>query len=194
MEENLKKFLTISPFPGFAHLPPHRRIAQNPSPLPRFPHIFRESRIDCKQNLQKEDIFMNNEATTGIGYLIVRVTTANGAIPLSDATVVIRGNTPETSGVMHTQYTDRDGTTQKLPLPAPPASEANAPGNSTPYATYNIDVSRAGYFNHTYQNVPIFDRITALQPVELVPLSANGTGDNFTPYDTRFYESENPSL
>lgn len=84
--------------------------------------------------------------------------------------------------------------TPKLSLPAPPANEANSPGNNTPYSTYNIDVSQNGYYSHTYQNVPIFDRITALQPVELVPLSANGTGDSFTPNDTRFYESENPSL
>lgn len=136
---------------------------------------------------------MNND-TSGIGYLTVRVTTAGGAIPLEGATVVVRGNTPEDSGVRYTQRTNRDGKTQKMPLPAPPASTSGAPGNGTPYSTYNIDVSREGYYSHTYQNVPIFDRITALQPAELIPLSANQYGDNFTPNDTRFYESENPQL
>ena len=137
---------------------------------------------------------MNEQMNSGTGYLTVRVTTVGGAIPLSDATVIVRGNTADNSGVIFTLPTDRDGMTQKISLPAPPASLSTVPGNTKPYATYNIDVSRSGYFTNNYQNVPIFDRITALQQVELVPLSANGTGDNFTPNDTRFYESENPTL
>ncbi|MBQ8397353.1 MAG: hypothetical protein IJX53_04020 [Clostridia bacterium] len=137
---------------------------------------------------------MNDQSMTGTGYLIVRVTTAGGAIPLGGATVVVRGNTPEQSGVIYTQVTDRDGRSGKMPLPTPPAGNSSAPGGGTAYATYNIDVSSPGYYSNTYQNVPIFDRITALQPAELIPLSANGQGDNYRPDSTRFYESENPQL
>ncbi len=136
---------------------------------------------------------MNIPVPTGMGYLVVRVSAANGAIPLEGAIVVIRGNTPDTSGVIYTERTDRDGKTKKIPLPTPPASSSATPGGSTPYATYNIDVSRMGYYTNTYQNVPMFDRITAIQPAELIPLAASG-GGNYTPNDTRFYESENPEL
>lgn len=137
---------------------------------------------------------MNEQSMPGTGYLIVRVTTAGGAIPLGGATVVVRGNTPESSGVIYTRITDRDGRSDKMPLPAPPAASSAAPGGGATYSTYNIDVSYPGYYASTYQNVPIFDRITALQTAELIPLSANGTGDSYRPDATRFYESENPEL
>ncbi len=133
-------------------------------------------------------------ASAPTGYLVVRVSTAGGAIPLENAVVVIRGNTPEASGVLYTERTDRDGKTRKIPLPTPPSGASEAPGNSTPYATYNIDVSRSGYYANTYQNVPVFDRITAIQSAELIPLTASGMGSNRIPNDTRFYESENPDL
>ena len=38
---------------------------------------------------------MNNQNNTGYGYMIVRVTTARGAIPLKGATVTISNNDPE---------------------------------------------------------------------------------------------------
>ena len=140
---------------------------------------------------------MNSESMPGTGYLTVRVTTAGGAIPLRDAEVIVRGNTPATSGVYYEQRTDRNGLTQKLPLPAPAAGLSGAPGApgaSAPYSTYNIDVSMPGYYRNTYQNVPVFDRISALQPVELIPLSENGIPDKYISDNTRFYESENPNL
>ena len=129
---------------------------------------------------------MNEQPMPGTGYLIVRAATAGGAIPLEGATVVVRGGTPESSGVIHTRVTDRDGRTERIPLSAPPAGNSEAPDNGTPYAVYQIDVSHPGYLTNTYQNVPIFDRITAVQTAELLPV---GIGDA-----TRFYESENPLL
>lgn len=137
---------------------------------------------------------MNEQPMTGTGYLIVRVTTAGGAIPLGGATVVVRGSRPEASGVFYTQVTDRDGKSGKMALPTPPASNSSAPGGMTPYAVYQIDVSYPGYYAAAYQNVPIFDRITALQGAELIPLAAGAQGDDYRPGDTRFYESEAPQL
>lgn len=131
---------------------------------------------------------------SGTGYLVIRAVTASGAIPLENAKVTIRGNTPEQNGVLFTLTTNRDGLTPKVSLPAPPASVSGAPGGGVPYSTYNIDVSLDGYYSNNYQNVPVFDRVTALQSAELIPLSRNGYENNFTPNDTRFYESENPAL
>ncbi|MBO5270391.1 MAG: hypothetical protein J6B77_06370, partial [Clostridia bacterium] len=51
-----------------------------------------------------------------------------------------------------------------------------------PYALYDIEVTEEGYESHAYQNVPIFDTVTSLQTVELIPLSdGQRGGDGITP-------------
>lgn len=105
-----------------------------------------------------------------IGYLIVKVSTARGAIPLEGATVNIRGGSPDTSGVLFSLRTDRDGQTQKLSLPTPPPSASAIPQSGVvPYSLYNIDVFMDGYVPLEFQNVPIFPNVTSIQPAVMVP-------------------------
>ena len=137
---------------------------------------------------------MQNENTGGMGYLIVRASTAGGALPVAGAAVSIRGSSPEQSGTLLSRTTNQDGLTDRIPLPAPPAFLSGAPGTVIPYSTYNIEVSANGYATNLYQNVPIFDRITALQPIELIPLSQNGQEGNYSPGSTLFFETENNQL
>ncbi|MBQ9783261.1 MAG: hypothetical protein IJW44_01940 [Clostridia bacterium] len=107
--------------------------------------------------------------TDSIGYLIVKVSTARGAIPLADAAVNIRGGDPETSGVLYSLRTNRDGQTERVALPTPPRSASEAPGGIVPYANYNIEVSRPGYLPLSFQNVPVFPSITSIQPAVMIP-------------------------
>ena len=134
----------------------------------------------------------------GMGYLIVRVSTARGAIPLEGAQVDIRTNPPDlTAGrgdVIASLTSGRDGRTSPLPLPAPPRAQSMQPGNGQPFSTYNIEVYLEGYTNQTYQNVPIFDGVVAIQPAILIPLPENGRTDSRTPDGERFFESEAPNL
>ncbi|MBO5938477.1 MAG: hypothetical protein J6Q82_03145 [Clostridia bacterium] len=109
------------------------------------------------------------QSTDSIGYLQVKVTTARGAIPLADATVILRGNTPETSGVMLSLRTDRDGKTERISLPTPPISESETPNGATPFAVYNVDVSKEGYLPLSIENIPIFPSILSIQPAVMLP-------------------------
>lgn len=137
-------------------------------------------------------------APQGMGYLIVRVSTARGAIPLEGAQVDVRSNPPDlTNGrgdVIASQISGRDGRTAPLPLFAPPRSQSMQPGSSTPYSTYTVEVFLEGYTNQTYQNVPIFDGVVAIQPAILIPLPENARTDSRTPDGERFFESEAPDL
>ena len=126
--------------------------------------------------------------TENIGYLVVKVSTARGAIPLGDAAVSIRGNTPETSGVLYSLKTDRDGITEKVSLPAPARALSEAPGNPTPFSTWNIDVFKDGYVPVTFQNVPVYSSIVSVQPAVLVP-----TPQKFLPPEI-YNETENTDL
>ena len=106
-----------------------------------------------------------------LGYLVVRVSTALGAIPLENATVNIRGNTEDSSGVLYSLLTDRDGLTHKVSLPAPPRELSEHPGEAVPFSSWNIDVFKEGYVPVSFQNVPVYSSIVSVQPAVLVPIS-----------------------
>ena len=132
----------------------------------------------------------------GVGYMQISVSSANGAIPLKDATVRVYEYNPETNAsngkLVKTLKTDRMGRTELLPLPAPSRSLSLYPNDQKGYSTYNIEVFLKGYYPQQYINVPIFDGITAIQNISLIPISENGR-ESMT-YETRFFENENKYL
>ena len=116
---------------------------------------------------------MTNSAYDSTGYLIVKVSTARGAIPLEGATVNVRGGDAEDSGVHISLRTDRDGQTERIALPAPNRSASEAPnGAMVPYSVYSIDVFKEGYVPLEFQNVLIFPSVTSIQPAVMVPSPA----------------------
>jgi len=142
---------------------------------------------------------MNNDSTTmGYGYMIVRVTTARGAIPLSGAQVFVQNyfsdDTVGKGDVIAVYTTGASGLTQKFSLPAPPRALSMSPGNGKSYSTYNLTVSADGYSRRSYVNVPVFEGITSIQNVDMIPLPENGQTDRFDPRSEIIVESENPYL
>lgn len=107
--------------------------------------------------------------TDSVGYLLVKVTTAQGAIPLEGAVVHLRGGTPETSGVIRSLTTNRDGQTEKISLPTPPIANSETPNGGIPYAVYHLDVFKEGYLPLSFENVPIFPSILSIQPAVMIP-------------------------
>ncbi len=136
-------------------------------------------------------------ALSGNGFLIVRVTTALGAVPLQGASVLIRNNIAEgerAGDVIRSLITDRNGMTQTVSLPAPPTASSFVPGSKEASAFYGIDVTYPGYDKQLFSGVPIFDGITSVQNVDLIPLPQNGYPDNRSKDDTRTFEGLNPAL
>ena len=131
---------------------------------------------------------MNNASTENIGYLVVRVSTARGAIPLENATVSVRGTSAQSSDIIYSLETDESGLTPRLPLPAPPKSNSLSPDQSTPYSLWSIDVFKKGYVTARYESVPVYPEITSVQNAELIPIS-----EGFMPYES-VNENEAPNL
>ena len=131
---------------------------------------------------------MNASSNESLGYLIVRVSTARGAIPLQNATVSVRGSTTQNSGIIYSLETDESGLTPKLPLPAPPRNNSLSPNGEVAFSLWNIDVFSKGFVSAHYLNVPVYSEITSVQSAELVPLS-----EGFTKSES-FNESETPNL
>ncbi|MBR4961519.1 MAG: hypothetical protein IKY52_11535 [Clostridia bacterium] len=127
-----------------------------------------------------------NTAMSGKGYLRIWVTEAGGALPVRGVPVQIRDEAGNTLQVLRT---GESGLTPTAELPAPPASESQRPESSTrPYAAYRVFVEMPGYVPVRELSVPVFDGITSLQPVNLLPLS--GTGEMQTPSPYLVYPQE----
>ena len=136
--------------------------------------------------------------SVGRGFLVVRVSTASGAIPLQGAQVEVRSypadGTPGRGDVFLSAVTDRDGKTPPFSLPTPARSASQSPGGARPFATYLVDVTREGYTRQSYVDVPVFDGILAVQPAILIPLPENRRTDSRTPDGERFFETAAPEL
>jgi hypothetical protein len=123
-----------------------------------------------KESSGKEGKPMNSYPTEPAeGYLVVKVSTARGAIPLEGAAVNIRGGDAVSSGVLYSLRTDRDGQTPRVALSTPDFSESQTPNGEIPYALYHIDVFKEGYLPLFFHNVPIFPRVISIQPAVMVP-------------------------
>ena len=127
-----------------------------------------------------------NTPNSSVGYLTVMVSTARGAVPLEGATVNIRADSQESSEILYSLLSDRDGKTPRVTLPTPPIENSEAPSNKEAFFTYNIDVFKDGYVPLYFHNVPIFPSILSVQPAVMVPL------DTEAPYDEQRYV-EGPS-
>ena len=123
-----------------------------------------------------------------IGYLVVRVSTARGAIPLEGASVSVRGGTPETSGIIYSSLTNQDGLTEKIALPTPALSLSESPGNPTPYSIWSIDVFKDGYSPIFFTSVPVYPSVVSVQPAIMIPLTQGFR------YSESFNESQGPDL
>lgn len=119
---------------------------------------------------------------TGEGYIVVRVSTARGAIPVEGAEVIIRKDELNDSDIIVSKISNNAGLTSLTPLPTPPKVLSESPSNTKPFATYNIEVRADGYSTQYYNQVPVFDSITSYQNAILIPLPDNANSDNFT-YD-----------
>lgn len=129
-------------------------------------------------------------APSGTGYLVVQVTTANTAIPLSGAAVHISRAEPDQSEVLYDLVSGADGRTERVSLSAPARSLSLSPGGGKAYAAYSIEVTSPGYERAIYSQVPVFDGITAIQQANLIPLPEAGYTDDFTLNSPRPFDTE----
>ena len=85
---------------------------------------------------------MNNDISQAKGYLLVKVSTARGAIPLEGAQVIIRGAQRDSSDVIYSLLSDRSGSTPRVALPAPRRILSQSPESLSPYALYSVVLLR----------------------------------------------------
>ncbi len=124
-----------------------------------------ESTISDLLNLYLDD----NPET---GYLIFQVaqnSETKGLIPIPNAKITISkpmGNSYFISKVIET---DIDGKTKPIALPTVPSYRSQTPEDSRLYSTYNATVEATNYLTTDVYDIRVFDDITSLQTVLLIP-------------------------
>lgn len=127
----------------------------------------------------------------GRGFITVNVRTAGGALPVEGALVTI--STSDTGTVVAVTLTDNAGLAEIIELPTVPRENSLSPSNGEVSRFYTVDTDKDGYYHVVNANIPIYDGVTAIQQVLLVPIAV---GDRtLQPNDlTRFENSELPNL
>lgn len=138
------------------------------------------------------DTLQNNQ---NYGRLVVRVSAASGAVPISGATVIIRSSANDLPiQTLVTLTTDESGLTDPVLILTPPRSESLSPGGKRPFAEISTEVSASGYYTSSNLNIPIYPGITSIQPVTLIPLP-DSAGDTPQNADFVFHnDAQQPNL
>ena len=140
-----------------------------------------------------------NTHNSSIGFLQVAVKTANGALPVPNANVSIYSYSDKDNdrNILYSLTTDNDGKTERVALAAKSKALSMSPSDSeiSPFTTYNIKVSADGFYENSYINAPIFEGITSIQPVELIPvLEYSDALDDYPSSSRRYIEVPNTRL
>ena len=141
------------------------------------------SGLNSKTQVQWDAFMAKNP---NVGYVKMQVSTAGGVLPVPDAKVTITKELGNNVFTLYILTTDVNGQTLAVPLPAPDSSLSQTPDNSTPYSTYTIAIEHPKYQNVYNYSVPVFDGITSIQPVVLLP----DTGISSPEFPTKVIQTE----
>lgn len=102
----------------------------------------------------------------GTGFLEVVATAALGAMPIAGARVVIFSG----ESALYELFTDESGTTETVPLDAPPREITLDPNHGgIPYFVFNVRAEMDGFASVTVHDVKILDGETSILPVLMTP-------------------------
>lgn len=110
------------------------------------------------------------------GYLLMQVSTAQGAIPIAGAAIVIS----EGNNILYNIITDNAGKSITVSIAAPDSALSQRPGNARPYSICDATVYFPGYYTNIYRNIQIFPETTSLQNVFLIPLPEDKRHERLT--------------
>ena len=104
------------------------------------------------------------------GTIVVQLYTAQGAIPVPDASVVISLVDGDATKLLAYRITDESGLTTPIEVETPPKELTTRTDDKRGYTNCNIQVSHAKYYNMMIRNVQVFSTFETLQQVEMIPL------------------------
>ena len=107
------------------------------------------------------------------GKLKIQASTARGAIPIPNVHITVSKNFKDGKKIFFEGQTNSSGIIDNIELPAPDRNLSESPSDEIPYSNYDILATHPEYTTEEYINANIFDGITSIQPINLVPKSIN---------------------
>ncbi|MBQ7038526.1 MAG: carboxypeptidase regulatory-like domain-containing protein [Clostridia bacterium] len=102
--------------------------------------------------------------------LKVRVTSANGAVPIPDALVIVTREENGETIVEGSRITNSSGLTEPIILPAVDPTLTLQPGNNIPRIVYEVTVAAPDHYRARLSDIPLYGGIPTELPVSLIPL------------------------
>ena len=106
------------------------------------------------------------------GVIKTQVFTARRTYPVENAQVNLYKVFPDGAYLIDSQFTDRSGQVKPVTVPALERCLSEPPGDPTPYVSYRISVSHPDFMDAVIEQVPVFEGVTSLQAVDLIPAAA----------------------
>lgn len=113
----------------------------------------------------------NPENNMGTGFLRVEVTSADRAYPAENALVIITEIKNGRESILYILETDKNGAAPIAELSAPVFSGSEI-SDKKPFSYYNVMVYAKGFYEVQNKNIAIFNGITSILPVNLIPVPA----------------------
>lgn len=149
---------------------------QLPEPVPEKKDEPNEPQAVVRGNVPFDNYedFLDKNRSRGI--MRVQAYSADRTFPVPDALVRVYVSLADGEREMFQGITDVDGIVDNISLPAPDSSVSFDENSSVaPFATYVLRVSKPGYSSSIFNGIPVFDSVKSIQPVEMIPLSADGS-------------------
>ncbi len=102
------------------------------------------------------------------GYVIARVYTSRGEIPIKNASVIVESE--DSKSILGARITNENGRTSPISIMTPDKYLSESAGEENPFTTVNIRISHPSYFTVYIKNAQVFSGQTTIQNAEMVPL------------------------
>lgn len=132
-----------------------------------YPYFQKNIPLQAAENSSSDPIQAFLSQNPAFGTLIFQVTGGQGAFPVPNATVTLSKVLKDDFSLSITIRTDESGKTEPISLPAPDRKLSQSPNNGIVYAAYDAKVTAEGFLPTEIRNLPVFDGITTIQPVNL---------------------------
>lgn len=132
-----------------------------------YPYFQKNTPLHAAESTAADPIRTFLTQNPAFGTLLFQVTGGQGAFPVEGATITITKALADGVSLSLRVVTDESGKTVPLSLPAPSRALSQAPNGGVVYAAYQAEVSAPNYVTTDIRDLPIFDGITTIQPVNL---------------------------
>ena len=132
-----------------------------------YPYFQKITSLQAEESNSDDPIRTFLSQNPSFGTLLFQVAGGQGVFPVPNAKVSITKALNDRLTLSIAVLTDESGKTVPISLPAPNKVLSQSPNNGIVYASYEAEVTAEGYLPTEIKNLPVFDGVTTIQPVNL---------------------------